>query len=569
MRFKFFISLLFGVLAINLFYGACTKSLTTDEPFHLAAGLSYLKTSKFSINPEHPPLIKLLAATIPYFSKKTIPPEGDIKSYFDLIMFIVRSIRLNCAYIDFLTITARIFPILITMFLGFLIYKMGKELYGEIGGLSSLFLFCFEPTFLAHGRLLHTDVAASFFYLLYFYALYKVYLRPSLFYFFLLSTVLGLSLITKFSMLILVPIHFLIMIFMPFKREWRKFWPALPLMIFIPWLIVCAGYFFKISRVSGEELGLIARWLSLPDNVLQFIRYVPIYLPPDFIRGIDAVWEHNHVGHWAYLLGRYSKMGWWYYFPLALCLKESIPILICFFSGLIYCLLNLRRDKKGLFIILPILYYSIFAFSSRINIGIRHYLPVFPFLIIGSGGLCSFLIQKKSYWQIFIVLILIWSALETARAFPDYISYFNPIAGGYKKGWKRLSDSNAEWGQDIKILAKFCKKNHINEIEAYCFNCWLLPCYGIKFRFFSPLREIYLKKWGKETVSFIEGHSPSEGKASPYLAIGSSFLIAPPQAVMPEIKASEAQIIKKKLLLFQKRRPEAVIGKTIFLFKRE
>ena len=210
-------------------------------------------------------------------------------------------------------------------------------------------------------------------------------------------------------------------------------------------------------------------------------------------------------------------------------------------------------------------YPSFFLLSIVLGLAL---ITKFSMLIIGSGGLCSFLIQKKSYWQIFIVLILIWSALETARAFPDYISYFNPIAGGYKKGWKRLSDSNAEWGQDIKILAKFCKKNHINEIEAYCFNCWLLPCYGIKFRFFSPLREIYLKKWGKETVSFIEGHPPSKGKASPYLAIGSSFLIAPPQAVMPEISALEAQIIKKKLLLFQKRRPVAVIGKTIFLFKK-
>jgi len=177
MRFKnFFVFLLFEVLAINLFYGACTKSLTTDEPVRLVAGLLYLKKQEFSVNIEHPPLTKLLGALIPYISG--FCPQETLRPY------------------------------------------------------------------------------------------------PS---FFLLSIVLGLALITKFSM-----------------------------------------------------------------------------------------------------------------------------------------------------------------------------------LIIGSGGLCSFLIQKKSYWQIFIVLILIWSALETARAFPHYISYFNPIAGGYKKGWKRLSDSNAEWGQDIKKEARSC-----------------------------------------------------------------------------------------------------------------
>jgi len=563
MRFKnFFVFLLFGVRAINLFYGACTKSLTTDEPVRLVAGLLYLKKQEFSVNIEHPPLTKLLGALIPYISG--FCPQETLRPYpslWEAYLFMMQFIRLNCSHIDFLTITARFFPIVITMFLGFLVYKMAKELYGEIGGLTSLFLFCFEPTFLAHGKLLHTDVGASLFYLFYFYALYKVCLRPCLFGFFLLGIVLGLALITKFSMLILVPIHFLVMIFIPFKREWRKFWPALPLMVFIPWLIVCAGYFFKISRLSGEEASLIAKWLCLPERTFQFIRYIPIYLPPDFIRGIDAVWEHNHTGHWAYLLGRYSKMGWWYYFPLALCLKESIPILICFFSGLIYCLLNLKRDKKDLFIILPIFYYSIFAFSSHINIGIRHYLPVFPFLIIGSGGFCSYLIQKKSYWQIFIIFILIWAALETARAFPHYISYFNPIAGGYEGGWKKLSDSNAEWGQDIKALAKYCKKHHIKVLEVYAFNGWLLQCYGIKMKLFKPL-SLYIS-----LPEFLRDIKDIKNN-SPYLAVGTSWFSLPPFALIPGLSSEQSKNIEREISKFQKKGPFEIIGKTILLFKR-
>lgn len=568
MRFKnFFIFLLLGILATNLFYGAYLKSLITDEPTHLAAGLSYLKNLKFSINPEHPPLMKLLGATIPYFSGKIVLPQENIKSYFDLCMFIVRSIRLNCSYIDFLTLTARFFPTFFTMLLGFLIYRIAKGFYGEIGGLAALLLFCFEPTFLGHGKLLHTDVGATLFYLLYFYALYRIYLSPCLFGFILLSIVLGLSLITKFSMLILVPIHFFVMIFILFKREWRKFRMALPLMVSIPWFIVCAGYFFKISMISEAEIKFIAKWFFLPFNSLQFIKYLPIYLPPDFIKGIDVVFEHNHMGHWSYLLGQYSKTGWWYYFPIALCLKESLPILIVFFLGLVYCLFKIPKDKKNVFIIFPIFYYSIFAFTSHVNIGIRHYLPVFPFLIIGGGGVMGNFFNKNLWLRLAILVLLFLAAFEGIRTFPHYIGYFNPLAGGFEQGWKRLSDSNVEWGQDIKSLADFCHKKGIKSLEVYAFNFYLLPCYGIKIRLFSPLRNYFLETMGDKRVLFLEGNKKRECIKPHYVAIGSSWLILPPYALVPGMTPKWAQEIEKRVSQFRSEKPWAVVGKTIFVYK--
>jgi hypothetical protein len=35
---------------------------TIDEPYHLAAGASYLRWGDYRLNPEHPPLVKLIAA---------------------------------------------------------------------------------------------------------------------------------------------------------------------------------------------------------------------------------------------------------------------------------------------------------------------------------------------------------------------------------------------------------------------------------------------------------------------------------------------------------------------------
>jgi hypothetical protein len=159
-----------------------------------------------------------------------------------------------------------------------------------------------------------------------------------------------------------------------------------------------------------------------------------------------------------------------------------------------------------------------------------------------------------------------WAAIEAVIIFHHYISYFNPLAGGYKTGWQKLSDSNAEWGQDIKALARYCQKNHIENIEVYAFNNWLLSCYGQNFRLFKPMREYYKKIWGKRDVNLIE-ENPFK-RAPEYLAIGNSFFILPPGSLLPALTSKIESKIKRELSYYQKQRPIAVIGKTIFLFKK-
>src|SRR4029077_2189123 len=45
------------------------------------------------------------------------------------------------------------------------------------------------------------------------------------------------------------------------------------------------------------------------------------------------------------------------------------------------------------------------------------------------------------------------SAAELARIHPHELSYFNPLAGGPEGGRRYLSDSNVDWGLDLKRLA--------------------------------------------------------------------------------------------------------------------
>src|SRR3984957_15641977 len=67
MRFGIFMWLVLLLVALAILRSAIATRLdgfTIDEPYHIAAGVSYVKYHDFRINPEHPPLVKLWVGTV-------------------------------------------------------------------------------------------------------------------------------------------------------------------------------------------------------------------------------------------------------------------------------------------------------------------------------------------------------------------------------------------------------------------------------------------------------------------------------------------------------------------------
>src|SRR5688500_20098696 len=54
--------LLFGLFGFQLWFHATRTSATVDEGAHILAGHRHWQCGDFGINPEHPPLLKLVAA---------------------------------------------------------------------------------------------------------------------------------------------------------------------------------------------------------------------------------------------------------------------------------------------------------------------------------------------------------------------------------------------------------------------------------------------------------------------------------------------------------------------------
>ena len=232
-------------------------------------------------------------------------------------------------------------------------------------------------------------------------------------------------------------------------------------------------------------------------------------MPTDFVLGIYWQIWHSAIGHAGSIFGRQSRFGWWYYFPAAFALKTTIPFLLTSIAGIIWGLWRIvkRRDWTLLFVIVPFLFFTALVMSSTINIGVRFYLPAYPFLFIISGALLARLLSLRAHKRLGITVVsvvLIWCAVETLRTYPNYMPYMNQLASS-RPHWWYLSDSNVEWGDSMPELAAYLRERRETKVRAAVLGGWPLAQYGVEY----------------VDALAIPGTPQPETK---YIAIGASFL---------------------------------------------
>jgi hypothetical protein len=196
---------------------------------------------------------------------------------------------------------------------------------------------------------------------------------------------------------------------------------------------------------------------------------------PSFIRGFLFVTTHNARGHFSYLLGQTSGGGgWWYYFPVVFSVKTPTGVLaLLLLAWAATAVLALRGGPRaGIFRLLrarqewytltiPPLTYFALALTSHINIGIRHILPVYPFIFIWTAAMLFTFRPPELpvFFRRAATVCLVLVAVESAAAFPRYLAFFNWPSGGRSQGWKYVVDSNLDWGQDMKRLGEYLARN--------------------------------------------------------------------------------------------------------------
>jgi 4-amino-4-deoxy-L-arabinose transferase-like glycosyltransferase len=485
------------LLEAQLLYSVRHESLTWDEGDHIFAGYMSLKHHDFGLNPEHPPLVKMVAA-IPlqtmnlrepklqnrYFKTEAYLSGGDLifQNDFESVIFRART-------------AASIFA-LMTALLAFL---MAGEMFGTGAGFLTLLLVVFDPNFLAHGALVTTDTGAACCLLASIYAFYRYLKSPSWGRVVVLGLAAGAFFITKHSAVLLPPTLVVLAITELLRsrqiagesrlRQAGRLASVLGLAAVIAVAIIWMGYGFRysarpagmqinpplqstlanLSPVESKAVTLMAHWKLLPESWLYGLADV---------RSVANVWP-------SYVFGNVYAHGVWFYFPVAFVIKATLSTLI-FLPLIVYAIATgkLRGWREILFLTIPPALYFGVSMASKLNIGVRHILLVFLFLLIVAGGAAWSLIRTDRRWAWPIGALIVFHIVSSVRAFPtSYMSYANELWGGPANTHKYLTDSTTDWGQQLKAVKRYVDERGIQQCwfaytvePAIPFRAYGIPC---------------------------------------------------------------------------------------------
>ena len=428
-------------------------SPTWDEPVHVHAGFEYLAEHKYTVNPEHPPLSRIAFA----WPLRHAQPRAEgwarvteiYESAGDYMRGVVASRRGNLIFV-------------ILAIIGVDLWAAAE--FGEIAGLIAAALFASLQPFLAHGGLATTDVAGTAGFAMGMAAMHFWLERPSWRRTLLLALAIGFGVVTKFSF----PLFFAIgAVMMMIAR--RRF-PLLRGFIahLLAFVIVWGVYFFDLRRlkeVSPFAEQRAAEILHWP----WFARGLDLPAPRFFLGLLDLA-AHDRAGHGAYLLGQVGDQGWWYFFPVAIAVKTPLPFLALAIAGVF---LTARRRWHITAILMLML---IVLMRTRINIGIRHALPLYVPLAMLAGAAVVLLWPRIST-RIVVIALCAWMIIGSALAHPDYLPWMNAIVGRHPERY--LVDSNLDWGQDLLRLRDACRRLGITQLRVNLFGTADLPHLGL------------------------------------------------------------------------------------------
>jgi 4-amino-4-deoxy-L-arabinose transferase-like glycosyltransferase len=547
-------------MAINLLTVVARKSITIDETLAIPAGYYYLTTEAFYIDNDHPPLPKMLAALPLLFFSVQAPPLDDRNNEASAQQTLTAGARFwsaNRDHFETIFFWARVPMIILTLLLGALIFTFTRRLFNARAAALAVTLFSLEPTILAHGRVIK-DIHVAFAYLLFFFALYVYGSAPTLRRAILLGLACGMALVVKYSMVILFPILLIFgCVFMlrpppGVQRRWIMF--QIMTAAFVALLALNAAYFFRHQALSVHDIQLLAHNVpAYSGTMLSLLKLSSLFAPPYYVLGAYDTFIHNDLGHPAFLLGEYGEHGWWYYFPVAFALKTTIPFLLLTIVSLAWAVWRAsRRDMKFLILLTPVVIYAVPAMLANINIGIRHFLPVFAFFFILGGALLDRLLsvrKSRTLALALVIIIIAGCAAETVRAYPNYISYMNKLASG-RPAWTYLSDSNVEWGDDAGALAAYLKARGETRVRAaFLGGSVVLPLYGAE----------YVDLLSPPGVTLEDTR---------YVALGASYLNGSTVPGWSEGSGRETEAQRQNYFArYRDRKPEAVFGNSIYLYR--
>lgn len=487
-------ALLLAAMGVAMVTAALGENQTWDEGVHLVSGYTDLVLGAHRLNREHPPLAKYLAALPLLALDLRLPLEHESWRKGDAVLFGAVFLYRNEAPPDTMLLLARLPMIGLALLLGAVLALWTKRRFGPVAGLAALFFYTTDPNFIAHGHYVASDVAAAFTIFLAVAAWARWLERRGRGALALAGLALGLALTAKFSTLFLLGLLPALSLAywkkQPKRFGWRNFAGTHLAAAALALVTLAAAYgpatWRTIVRGEAASLTVYARQQNLVSRTLRWAGET-MHLPAHpYLLGLNIVAAHNERGHPAYLLGEVSKEGRWLYFPVAFAVKTPTALLLLLGAGLWLGLSRLRVRRRDALpfvwfalLVAPLAYFAL-AMAGNLNLGLRHILPVYPFLYAAAGAAFAKLARGRA-WAL-AALLLGLQVVETARIHPHHLAFFNTVSGGPAAGPRYLADSNIDWGQAVKHLAAWKGAQGLDDLVISYFGVTDLPYYLGKHR---------------------------------------------------------------------------------------
>jgi len=454
----YLVLVLFAVYLINGLIAIPRNSVTYDEMDHWSYGKRILMRKTDKIFPFDD------ASAMPISGINAIPRAVQQLSNPGLL-------KTDGGFSDIMN--GRYVTLIVCLLTGFFIYAWSKQLFGEKGGILSLFLFVFCPNLNGHAILLTTDAYTALFTISTAYYYWKFIKNSGWKYFLAFSISLAFAQIAKYSMIHLYVFLAIVSILVLIKRKTifsgfgRNFARLIVLKVIIIF-IINLGFIFNHTGKRLDELKMTSQTFTNLQN--SFIGSIPLPVPEPYIVGLDQTTYMNELGAGNpnvsganYLLGeKRTATGFWYYYLVVFLFKTPLTALLLLITAIIF--LFVRKKNEGhpntMLFLLGLVFYFFFVlgFQNNVQIGIRHALMIYPLLYV-LGGFIVLLPFYQKRAKLFSSLAIIYSLATYYYFFPNLISYSNELIPIKKDAYKVMADSNLDFGQGWYALEKYLKSH--------------------------------------------------------------------------------------------------------------
>jgi hypothetical protein len=405
---------------------AADDSPTIDEPVYVTAGLTGLVRHDLRLNPQHPPLAKVLAA-VPVLAEDPALPAGAVwkaarhRIYSRSFLYQAR----HQGELREITFLSRLVPILELVLTGLVVYALARRLAGPAGGVFAAALWLLDPFVIGLGHLDGIDLPFTLAVLATALATVRWLERRSL----LRAVAIGLACGAALTL--------------------RDTGP-LVLAVAVLTVAVLSRRIRPVLTVVGVAFVFV--WLVYLALDPAFTLHHPNVLPQRYIDGFRAVAAAHADNRGVFLLDRHWRSAHWYLWPASLLIKVPVTLVAAYALAPFFLRKERSEARRRVYLaaIPAAVVLGVFTAFSPVYLGFRYMLPVLALATV----LVAPLIRAR---RLLPAVLVAGSALLTATSLPNSIAWTEPP---FRPAYRYVTDANLDWGQDSYRLQRWARDKH-------------------------------------------------------------------------------------------------------------